>query len=433
MKGKKIIGQCLFMIRQGSDLISHAGLRKDHNVAQSPLFVVESTMPKLPSKTDFLLICLLAFLSPICVATDNVWNDVERIVVIGDVHGDYDQFVALLRDAGLVNKRLRWRGGHTHLVQVGDVPDRGPDTRRVMDLLIALERDARKAGGYVHPLIGNHEAMNIQGDLRYVHPGEYAAFVDRRSKGRQTRYFERTVAHIKATKPEEEWPVFDAQWREQWESQFPLGYVEHRLAWLQEGKYGQWVRGHNAVIKINDTLFVHGGLSASMAQYSLDQINQKIQAELSSSEPLDQSALVNAPDGPLWYRGLATMAESAENAALVDGILSRFEAKRIVIAHTPTMPAILPRFDGRVLVVDVGLSAHYGGAQALLVIEKDELHAMQRGEQLDIPNDRDQTIAYLRQAAALEQDPAAIDRYLAALINPPPLTQPGPSEAEVAQ
>jgi hypothetical protein len=128
----------------------------------------------------FLFVALslaLAFAAvPGSLQAKDEWDGVERIVAIGDLHGDYDQFVRLLRSAQLINAKDRWTGGKTHLVQTGDVPDRGPGTRRILDLLMRLEREPRKAGGYVHPLIGNHEAMNLYGDLRYVVAGEYEAF-----------------------------------------------------------------------------------------------------------------------------------------------------------------------------------------------------------------------------------------------------------------
>ena len=85
-------------------------------------------------------------------------------------------FVEVLRSAGVIDQKDHWIGGKTHLVQTGDMPDRGPDTRKVMDLLMALEKEAAKAGGHVHALIGNHEAMNVYGDLRYTTPAEFAAF-----------------------------------------------------------------------------------------------------------------------------------------------------------------------------------------------------------------------------------------------------------------
>ena len=103
------------------------------------------------------------------------WTGVERVVAVGDVHGDYGGFVEVLRSAGVIDQKLRWTGGKTHLVQTGDVPDRGADSRKAMDLLMNLEKQAAKAGGQVHALIGNHEAMNLYGDLRYTVPGEFAA------------------------------------------------------------------------------------------------------------------------------------------------------------------------------------------------------------------------------------------------------------------
>src|SRR5580765_5834762 len=105
-----------------------------------------------------------------------IWTGIDRIVAVGDVHGDYDQLVAVLRSAGLIDEQGTWSGGKTHLVQNGDVLDRGPDSRKAMDLLMRLEKQAAEAGGFVHALIGNHEAMNVYGDLRYVSREEFAAF-----------------------------------------------------------------------------------------------------------------------------------------------------------------------------------------------------------------------------------------------------------------
>src|SRR5882724_3020853 len=111
--------------------------------------------------------------------TQTSWDHVARVVVFGDLHGQYDKFHDMLKQAGLIDGRDAWSGGATHFVQIGDVPDRAPDTRKILDLLIKLEPQARRAGGYVHALIGNHEAMNMEGDLRYTTPGEFAAFADR--------------------------------------------------------------------------------------------------------------------------------------------------------------------------------------------------------------------------------------------------------------
>ncbi len=109
----------------------------------------------------------------------------ERIVAVGDLHGDYDAWTAIARAAGLTDAKGRWAAGATTLVQMGDVADRGPDSLKIIRHLMKLQREASKRGGRVIVLVGNHEAMNMTGDLRYVHPGEYRAFVDRNSEARR--------------------------------------------------------------------------------------------------------------------------------------------------------------------------------------------------------------------------------------------------------
>ena len=121
---------------------------------------------------------------------DYHWSGIERVVAVGDLHGDYEQYIKVLRSAELVNARGKWTGGNTHLVQTGDVPDRGADTRKIIDHLADLKKSAIKKGGYVHTLIGNHEAMNSYGDLRYTHPGEYAAFTTRNSSAIREKQWE---------------------------------------------------------------------------------------------------------------------------------------------------------------------------------------------------------------------------------------------------
>ena len=74
--------------------------------------------------TGFLFLQLFA--SQLLFAAEDKWQDVERIVAIGDIHGDYDNFLKLLKEANVVNRRGNWIAGETHLVQLGDVPDRGP-------------------------------------------------------------------------------------------------------------------------------------------------------------------------------------------------------------------------------------------------------------------------------------------------------------------
>src|SRR5512134_3967738 len=112
----------------------------------------------------------------LCLAVALVWlprqplvaQSAPRIVAIGDIHGEIAGFKSILKAAGLTDANGRWSGGRTQLIQTGDYTDRGEGTRAVLDLLMALEPQARKAGGRAHIMLGNHEVMNFIGDLRDV-------------------------------------------------------------------------------------------------------------------------------------------------------------------------------------------------------------------------------------------------------------------------
>jgi hypothetical protein len=95
---------------------------------------------------------------------------------VGVVQGDKDAFAAVLRMAGLIYDREQWSDGSAHLVQIGDVPPRGPHSRQSFDLRMRLEKEAAVAGGKVRFLIGNHDGGLVYGDLRNVHPEEYGEF-----------------------------------------------------------------------------------------------------------------------------------------------------------------------------------------------------------------------------------------------------------------
>ncbi len=122
----------------------------------------------------FLLLLALAFLTRSAPAADipYEWTGVDRVVAVADLHGDYDRFVFILAhpQVGLIDDDLRWTGGKTHLVQLGDVVDRGPRAKEILDLLMRLEKEAAAAGGMVHMLLGNHEEMNITG-IALDYPG----------------------------------------------------------------------------------------------------------------------------------------------------------------------------------------------------------------------------------------------------------------------
>jgi hypothetical protein len=359
--------------------------------------------------------CLLIFgflaAAPV-FAEQTEWTGVERVVAVGDVHGDFNGFVEVLRSAGIIDGQNHWTGGKTHLVQTGDVPDRGPDTRKAMDLLMDLEKESVQAGGHVHALIGNHEAMMVMGDLRYVTPPEFAAFSDARSQSLREMYWKKEPGSRNASE----------QTRKKWEDEHPLGWFEQRAAYSAEGKYGKWIRSHNAIVKINDTIFLHGGISPRFATVPLKKINEMIASDLDDYTHIkeDQSPLT-ADDGPLWYRGMAQewykgegLDDSPDIDKLVDKVLAFNHARRIVIGHTNTGGAIIPRFGGKVIMIDVGLTAIIAAGRAALLLEGDNAFAIHRGQKVALPSDTDGPafLAYLHALMALEPPKSKLSQFI---------------------
>jgi hypothetical protein len=340
---------------------------------------------------------------------DHRWEGVERIVAIGDLHGDYGSYLAVMQAAGLVDQRGRWTGGQAHLVQTGDIPDRGPDTRRIILHMAKLAKDAARHGGRIHNLMGNHEAMNVYGDLRYVHPGEYAAFADRQSTKRRERYYAAVLDGIARRDPGRPSALPD-DFRAQWEAEHPLGWIEHRLAWDPrfdpDGEMYRWTMATRVAIQINDVVFLHGGISSDYCGNSLRSLTTKAHDALRRADPADRGIL-NDPRGPLWYRGLAGVAP-ATPLETVDAILANHGAKHVVIGHTPTGGAIWPRLQGRVIMIDTGMSAVYGGLIAYLEITRDGPVAGYRDGRLPLPTDDGGRLAYLDEVIALHPDTASL-------------------------
>lgn len=348
------------------------------------------------------LAALLFALGLGAVAHAQQWDGVERVVTIGDLEGDYEKFADMLRTAGLIDARGNWSGGRTHLVQLGDIPDRGPNSRMIMDHLMRLEPQARRTGGYVHALIGNHEAMNVEGDLRYVHPGEYAAFADRHSERRRSQYFRATQDHLRRNPPPTGVPAFDDAFRARWESEHPLGYVEHRQNWAATGRYGRWVASHDSAIRINDTLYVHGGLGPSFVSAPREAMNVAVRNALRGEPVAAYGDILTNPEGPLWYRGLATNAEDAERAH-VDALLAFHGVSRIVVGHSKVTSTVLPRFGGRVLVTDIGVPTGHTDPHAFLIIDNGAPVTIHRGQRVPLDAATAQaTCAYLERIAVID-------------------------------
>lgn len=238
----------------------------------------------------------------------------EKILAVSDIHGRFDTLQTLLKAQKVVGEDLRWRFGKGHLVVVGDVMDRGPQVTEAYWFLRGLEQEAKAAGGAVHVLLGNHEAMLLAGDLRYVNP-----------------------KYLKTLK----------------------GLPPLAELYGPNAELGRWLRSRPVLVRLGEVLFVHGGLSPDVLALgmSLDQINAKIQQNLGlkPKEATGDVAILLGSSGPLWYRGLLPEGGGPQaSEEHITAVLNHFQARIIVVGHT-TMHTLGAFHGGRVFGIDAGI------------------------------------------------------------------------------
>ena len=309
----------------------------------------------------------------------------QRIVAVGDLHGDYAAWTQIARAAGVIDSKGHWSGGKTVLVQMGDITDRGPDSLKIVRSLQQLQKEAPRKGGKAIVVLGNHEAMNLIGDDRYTTPGEYAAFADSQSAARRDRVYDANRASLEAAARATNPTITPEQVRSAWMADHPLGWVEHRLAWGPSGELGKWATANPAIVKIGGTLFVHGGVSAEYAKQPFDAVNRRVATAMAAGDDSPTSILTD-PLGPLWYRGLVQAdsdAQAARAAAKpllpltqeqeLTAVLAAYGAQRIVVAHTPSLQGIQITNGGHLARIDTGISRFYGGPLTWLEITGDQM------------------------------------------------------------
>jgi len=362
----------------------------------------------------FLLFSLTT--ASVATAAQYRWSDVDRIVAMSDPHGAYSAMVQTLTNAGVIDADRNWSGGTTHLVITGDLLDRGADSRKIMDLVMQLESQAPESGGMVILTLGNHEVMNLVGDLRYVASAEYAAFAEEESAEERERWYQIFLSVRRAHSLTE---VDEDELRQEFERDRPPGFYGHRHAFSSEGKYGRWLMQKPLLVVVNDSAFVHGGLPPIVGEMGLDRLNDELRAqvndyiaalevlydaglidpavnfyehgniadEIATDASLDSDLLaalanvarlneaaVHDTSGPLWYRGSVGCSALAEGDVIAAS-LNAIGASRVVIGHTPTVTRqVLERMNGRVVEIDTGiLSSVYKGSGHALIIENDQL------------------------------------------------------------
>jgi hypothetical protein len=375
--------------------------------------------------TFLLPACILALVALDTTSVAPQSSPGPRIVAVGDIHGAGTGLAQILQAAGLIDAQRKWSGGTARLVQTGDILDRGNEVREAIDLLMRLEGEARRAGGRVDVLFGNHEGMNVLRDYRDVLQG-FERFADARSEDRQRKAFETHSGIAKRAGA-----TLD---RDEWMKAHPRGSIEYADAFGPTGTYGRWIRARKPILQIGDTIFMHAGLNPERT-ITIDEINRQVEQEVRSWDDLaatlereklaapffnlqeivnaaqveigrigiaqktkealpdyvtqefvrklqflmniDKLALVEA-DGPLWYRGLATLPDDQQPA--IEAMLKRYGAQRIVVGHTPQLPQgrIRSRFGGLVVLIDTGMLTSFfkGGQPSALELQNGRMTAI---------------------------------------------------------
>ena len=304
------------------------------------------------------------------------FSGVEKIVAVGDLHGAYDEFVEILKGTKIVEEtegKLHWAAGKTHLVQMGDIMDRGPGypekkgARAIFDLIIDLEMEAAAAGGRVHMLIGNHEEMNILGLSFEVRDGvsvrQFKDFLP-------PKYYAAREKEYKAK------AVGDGDLDRFLTQLMKDPSAQEEYKYFFNESYGRWIARHNAVVKINDIVFVHGGISEQYSSYTCDRLNALLSSELQRWIRGEQDfplRMIRNDQGPLWYRDLAAVQDEEILKDEVDRILKNLGARAMVVGHTPSQYSIslnkLSRFDEKIWIIDTGIWMETGGTLGALIIE----------------------------------------------------------------
>jgi len=368
-------------------------------------------------RTACLLTALFSFIELAAADDDAKWRFTtkETVISVGDIHGAYNNFVDIMQKARLLDEDNNWIAGKTHFVSTGDIVDRGPDSRKILDLLMKLEKQALKSGGKLHVLLGNHEVMNLIGDRRYISEKEYAAFIAEEPAELRAEQFDKFLNSKNLTSNPKSQALFDKD--------YPPGYFGLHLAYKADGYYGRWLSEKPLMIVINNKIMVHGGLSESTGELGLAGINTKLKTDMKeyarfwyslvdigffsynlskidriirARKLLDgtikdkhflntdvvsmakqfllvaEGTILNSSQSPTWYRGSVLCHQFIEQP-LFDKVLKQIGADSVFVGHTNTYShEAESRFNKRLYMQDTGMLSSVYKGQASLFIHKDD-------------------------------------------------------------
>jgi hypothetical protein len=293
-----------------------------------------------------------------------VYSKPSRLLAISDIEGNFDALRALLQANNVIDEDFNWTFGTGHLVLVGDMVDRGNQVTECLWLIYKLEEKAKAAGGYVHFILGNHEIMNLNGDIRYV----------------QNKYKRNAI-------------LLDKDY-------------SHDL-YGERSELGKWLRSKNIVEKIGDILFVHAGISKEvnnqlLAVNKLNELarpyyDKETLARESSNKAL--SLLYDPRLSPFWYRlyylkdsmRLGVGANRIDTTfktpvKVVNQVLTNYNVGRIVTGHTIYKVEGNPgkyvsmHYNGKVINLDTEHAK--GHSEALLIEDKKYFRVNKEGDRV---------------------------------------------------
>lgn len=250
-----------------------------------------------------------------------VYDNIKNVVALSDVHGQFGILKKLLLANKVIDKNDNWNYGNGHLVIVGDNLDRGDQVLEILWFLFYLQKKAETAGGKVQVLLGNHEIMVLQGDIRYINKKHYYT----------SAVFKNKYYHF-----------------------FRKGSV-----------LGDWIASHKVLTSINKNLFVHAGVSDAVLdlELSLEEINNTFTKKLLRAKEEDifkdtLLTLLYTTEGPVWYRGYFDR-ENFEKKN-IKSILKRLDQDRVIVGHT-SLNKITAMFEGKIIGVDCSIKKGLDG------------------------------------------------------------------------
>jgi hypothetical protein len=300
-----------------------------------------------------------------------------RIVVVGDLNGAYDALIEILSGTGLINRKLAWAGGRDELVQVGDLFNRGGGAVRALRLLLKLRREARRAGGRVTVLLGNHEVMTALGHEGYCTEDEYLSFATAAERRAWPKRVERAMLRLLRQRPRGiVLPIGPRL--EAWKIDHVPGRAALRRALGPRASLGKALRALPVTYQAGDALFVHAGLLPAWAKLGADGLEARARHDWQTARGRlwnlpKRASLFRSGTGPLWDRSL--IRGGAEARADLRDTLTLLGVKRMIVGHTQTGSlergqrgriVVLER--GKLIGVDVGLAEGPDSPRTALII-----------------------------------------------------------------